>query len=63
MDVTSFAVNPSNVICMHEYFIFQISDGEGINVKIKRLDPTAAPSRTPTDARSGSDMKFCSEVL
>lgn len=63
MDVPSFAVSPSNVICMHEYFIFRMSDGEGIYVKIKRLDPTAAPGRTPADARSGSDMKFCSEML
>ena len=40
-----------------------MSGGEGIDVRIKRLDPTAASWRTPTDAKSGSDMKFCSEML
>jgi len=38
-------------------------DGKSINVQIKRLDPTAAPCSIPTDARSGSDVKFCSEML
>lgn len=34
-----------------------------VRVLIQRLDPTAAPCRTPADTKSGSDMKFCSEML
>lgn len=63
MDIATSAMNTWDVISVRECFLFQMFDGESINVQIKRLDPTAAPCSIPTDARSGSDVKFCSEML